>query len=229
MPEHDTATPGGPVPDALASVAPTPGATAPGAATSGAAAPDVPDVSVSGVSPDTVGRLTSTMPPGQAPPPGWDGAWYSPPPPPGRLERFFVALWTRPTWLAPLAILGCMGLAVTYVLQNDPTDNQRDLFGPCAFKAVTGLDCPGCGGTRMVWYLLHGDLVQAGRHHLMALLAAPVLGWAFLAWGVKRIFGISLPTKRVPPVVWGGFLVASLVFAVLRNLPWEPFSWFFVR
>ncbi len=220
MPEHDPATgEAAPVPASVAAPIPTAGA-------GGAPSVEAPNVAAAVTVPAGSDGLAG---PGQIPP-MWDGVWHRPPPPPpGRVERFFIALWTRPAWLAPLALLGCMGLAFTYVLMNDPSDNQRDPLGPCAFKAVTGLDCPGCGGTRMVWYLLHGDLVQAGRHHLMAFLAAPVLAWAYLAWGMKRAFGLSLPTRRIPPVVWGGFLVATGLFAVLRNLPWEPFSWFFVR
>lgn len=34
---------------------------------------------------------------------------------------------------------------------------------------LTGINGPTCGGTRLVWYLLHGDLVQTARHHLVAL------------------------------------------------------------
>ncbi len=38
-------------------------------------------------------------------------------------------------------------------------------FGGCMFHAVTGLYCPGCGGTRAVLALLHGDLVRSLRYH----------------------------------------------------------------
>ncbi|MCW2502052.1 MAG: hypothetical protein JWO79_336 [Actinomycetia bacterium] len=150
------------------------------------------------------------------------------PPPPSKFQRWTVGLWSKPGWLAPLAVLGCLGLAFGYVLANDPTDDKADPLGPCLFKAVTGLDCPGCGGTRMVWYLLHGDLGQAARHHLIALLAVPVLAYAYLAWAAKRVFGFSLPTWRVPPPVWGGYLAAWAVFAVVRNLPWAPAHYFYV-
>lgn len=36
---------------------------------------------------------------------------------------------------------------------------------PCLFQMVTGLYCPGCGGTRSAVYLLHGDLVQSFVYH----------------------------------------------------------------
>ena len=153
---------------------------------------------------------------------GWDYA------PPSRIERLATAAWSKPSWLAPLAILGCVGAAGTYVLGNDPTDATLDPVGPCAFKALTGLDCPGCGGTRMVWYLLHGDVLQAVRHHIVALIAIPILAWAYVVFAAKRLFGVQLPSKRIPLVAVLGYLVFWLVFAVLRNLPCAPFDWFYV-
>ncbi|GAA3384382.1 DUF2752 domain-containing protein [Cryptosporangium minutisporangium] len=165
-------------------------------------------------------------PAGQGQHAGDPSAWnYTPP---SRIERLATAAWSKPSWLAPLAILGCVGAAGTYVLNNDPTDARLDPVGPCAFKLMTGLDCPGCGGTRMVWYLLHGDVVQAFRHHLVALIAIPILAWAYVVFAAKRLFGVRLPSKRIPLVAILGYLVFWVVFAVLRNLPWAPFSWFFV-
>jgi hypothetical protein len=153
-------------------------------------------------------------------------AWV--PPPPSRIDRVAHILWTKPSWLAPLAVLGCIGEASTYVLQNNPTDTQLDPLGPCAFKALTGFDCPGCGGTRMVWYLLHGNVYEAARHHIIALLAVPVLIWTYIVWGVQRVTGYRLPTKRIPLGLILGYLISWFVFAVLRNLPWAPFDWFYV-
>lgn len=40
---------------------------------------------------------------------------------------------------------------------------------PCLFRLVTGLYCPGCGGTRAVVYLLHGDLLQSFVYHPLVL------------------------------------------------------------
>lgn len=43
---------------------------------------------------------------------------------------------------------------------------------PCLFHAMTGLYCPGCGGTRAFRYLLQGDWLESFRYHpLMPYLA----------------------------------------------------------
>lgn len=36
---------------------------------------------------------------------------------------------------------------------------------PCMFHEVTGLYCPGCGGTRACMYLLHGNILRSLQYH----------------------------------------------------------------
>ncbi len=145
-----------------------------------------------------------------------------------RFEELLTRLWERPRWLAPLAILGCMAAAATWILANNPVDAKADPLGPCAFKALTGLDCPGCGGTRMVWYLLQGDVLQAARFHLMALIAIPVLLYAYLVLIADRVGRFRLPRVNIPGGVIAGYALAWVLFVVARNLPWEPFTSFYV-
>lgn len=187
----------------------------------------VPPPRVSAERPETPAPgLPAPAPVGHPTPP--PAEWYTEAPHYSRVERLAIAAWTKPGWLAPLAVLGCVGAACTYVLQNDPTDARLDPLGPCAFKLLTGLDCPGCGGTRMVWYLLHGNLYQAARFHLIALIAAPILAYAYVVWAARRVSGVRLPSRSIPLTVVLGYLVVWIVFSVLRDLPWEPFTWFFV-
>jgi Protein of unknown function (DUF2752) len=41
----------------------------------------------------------------------------------------------------------------------------------CPIRAVSGIDCPGCGGTRALLALMRGDLPQAARENGAALVA----------------------------------------------------------
>jgi hypothetical protein len=141
-----------------------------------------------------------------------------------RLGHLLVRLSTQPGWLAPLALLGCVSAALGYVAANDPTDAVRDPLGPCLFRATTGLDCPGCGGTRMAWYLLHGNLPEAARHHLAALLLVPFVVFGYLSWTSSRLFGTR--PWRPGRVFWLTVAVGWVLFTVLRNLPFEPFRSF---
>jgi hypothetical protein len=151
-------------------------------------------------------------------------------PAPGRFSRFVLRTAERtPGWAAPAAIAACFGGATAYVLLTDPTTG--DAFSPptCIMKLATGFDCPGCGGTRAFWYLLHANLPQAARHHAMFVFAVPFLIYMYLAWSAKMVFKRDvLPALRLSPVTVSAFLAVWFGFSVLRNLPWAPFNWLYV-
>jgi Protein of unknown function (DUF2752) len=89
------------------------------------------------------------------------------------------------------------------------------VFPPCPFKALTGLNCPGCGGLRMTHDLLHGDLAAAVVDNVFLLVGLPMLlVWTLLRW------------RRGQPWMTTGLLVvilaAALTWTVVRNLPGFP-------
>jgi len=124
-----------------------------------------------------------------------------------------------------LAVLPFAG-AAAFVFRFNPADRTPDPTGPCLWHMVTGVNGPTCGGTRMFYYLVQGNLVEAARHHLPALLAVPVLVYLWLRWTLGR-YGVHLPALKLSWKVWVGYAVFFVVFsAVLRNLDWGPFAWF---
>jgi Protein of unknown function (DUF2752) len=132
-----------------------------------------------------------------------------------------------PQRVATLGVLTTLAAAAAFVLRFDPTDRVADPTGPCAWHALTGINGPTCGGTRMFYYLLHGDLVEAARHHLAALIAVPFVVYAFLQWTFRVWFGTTLPPLRLSRWVYIDFGAFWLLDSVaLRNLAWAPFSWF---
>lgn len=175
-------------------------------------------------------RLTDAAQPG--PPPVPPAEWAQHPdaaPRPDRLERLYHRVVSRsPLWVAPAAILGCMAGAAGYTLLSDPTDADAGALPTCLLKYTTGFVCPGCGGTRAFWYLLHADLPAAARHHALFVFAVPFLLYVYLAWAGSRVFRWRLPQLRIGPRAIGVFLAVWGVFSVLRNLPWPPFTWFYV-
>lgn len=129
-------------------------------------------------------------------------------------------------WAAPLWVLAPFAAAGLFVNRFNPTDRVADPTGACLWHAATGINGPTCGGTRMFYYLIHGDLVEAARHHLPALLAVPFLAYAWLWWMLGRL-GVRLPALRVNRWVVAGYIVFFFVFStVLRNLDWGPLAWF---
>ncbi|MEG2700204.1 MAG: DUF2752 domain-containing protein [Hungatella sp.] len=66
------------------------------------------------------------------------------------------------------------------------------LFGqgiPCLFQLITGLYCPGCGGTRAVRYLLHGQLQKSIQYHPLVLYMALVALLEGGSWALAKICG----------------------------------------
>lgn len=49
---------------------------------------------------------------------------------------------------------------------------------PCLFRRMTGLYCPGCGGSRAARYLLRGDIGKSLWYH-------PLVGYAVLVAAVE--------------------------------------------
>jgi hypothetical protein len=163
--------------------------------------------------------------------PGYQVSGYQyVPPQPDRFTRFMTRMWERtPTWAAPAGILVCFTGGVAYTILSDPADANAFTSPTCIVKMTTGFDCPGCGGTRAFWYLLHGNLPAAARSHLMAVFAAPFLVYLYVAWAANLMLGKRrLPMLRLTPKTISIFLAAWGIFSVLRNLPWAPFTWFFV-
>jgi hypothetical protein len=148
---------------------------------------------------------------------------------PDRVTRFVQRVWTRsPIWAAPLALLVCMGGAVGYTLASHPADAGAGDAPTCLLKYTTGFVCPGCGGTRAAWYLLHGDLPAAARHHAIFAFAVPFLLYMYVAWAAKRLFKWNLPQLNLSPAVLITFVAVWAVWSVARNLPWAPFTALYV-
>jgi hypothetical protein len=98
---------------------------------------------------------------------------------------------------------------------------------PCPFLALTGWQCPLCGGTRMGAALLHGDLAGAYAFNPALLIALAALGALAVLWAIEVAGGPAVrPPRRlgkrlqqVPGVVWPLLAVGlAVAYTVLRNL-----------
>ena len=88
----------------------------------------------------------------------------------------------------------------------------------CLFHALTGWNCPGCGGTRSLYALLHGNFPLALKDNalfVVLLAVAAARGIWFAARRVRRQpAGNFLPAN----ILWA-LLAIAVVFTVLRNVP----------
>jgi hypothetical protein len=114
-----------------------------------------------------------------------------------------------------------IAIGSTYLFIFEP--GKSGFFLVCPFYAITGLACPGCGTTRGLHHLLHGDVVTAFRFNPLMMLMLPILLYTLLRYtnAVMRdqpIRGNQLNAKYI----WLLFFVI-VAFWIGRNTPFYPF------
>ncbi|MCB7137367.1 DUF2752 domain-containing protein [Cellulosimicrobium marinum] len=120
---------------------------------------------------------------------------------------------------APVVTGAVVVAAVLYVALTDP--HRPGGFLTCPLLALTGLACPGCGGLRATYDMVHLDLAGAWSMNPLWVLVAPVLVVLWGAWLVRAWRGRPGPllSPRVSPTVAWTALVVLVAFGVLRNVP----------
>lgn len=58
---------------------------------------------------------------------------------------------------------------------------------PCMVYTFTGFYCPGCGGTRAVNALLHGQIIRSFLYHPIVLYVAVIGGWFMVSQTIERL------------------------------------------
>jgi len=130
-------------------------------------------------------------------------------------QSILPARWTLPAFAA----LAAAGIAVLW--RVDPNQAGSPLPA-CPMHAFTGLYCPGCGATRAMHALVHGDFAQAMAMNPAFTLALPLLVLLLLNALTTLPPVLAAAAQRISDArVWA---VAVIGFAVLRNLPWYPFN-----
>ena len=90
---------------------------------------------------------------------------------------------------------------------------------PCVFHSLTGLYCPGCGGTRAVRLLLTGHIWKSFLHHPGVLFAAALYLWFMVSQTIERLskgkLEVGLPySDRF--LYWE--IVVILIQCLIKNL-----------
>ncbi len=119
----------------------------------------------------------------------------------------------------PLALLAVGAAGCAAVLLADPT-SPGSWLPLCPTKALTGVCCPGCGGFRMLYSLLHGRFLDALHYNAVTLVFLGLFAWSAVAWTAGRVRGRHVRSwlhRRWAP--HAAITVLALWF-VLRNVPW---------
>ncbi len=123
--------------------------------------------------------------------------------------------------IAPLPAALVAGAGVWALRSFDP-NLPGNPFPPCMFLTLTGHYCAGCGITRALHALVHGDIAGAIQMNVLAMLLMVVIPFA-IAWHAGWKPARLQPTARAMASPW--FWVVLLAgFWIARNLPWYPFT-----
>jgi hypothetical protein len=140
-----------------------------------------------------------------------------------QIEERITDLTTSGTGrITAAATVAGMAGAFSMVAAYDPV--QANFFPVCPLYAMTGYACPGCGLTRGFHALFHGDILGGMDFNALLPIWAVVIGYVWLSLVVYTIRGKGLPMWSTNPAFLWSFMIALLVFGVVRNIPIYPFS-----
>lgn len=89
---------------------------------------------------------------------------------------------------------------------------------PCPFHLVTGLNCPGCGVSRMLLSLLRLDLPAAFGYNAALLCLLPVFLALFLAHALRYVRDGSRSLGRLGQGAELALVCVLVLWGLVRNL-----------
>ena len=83
---------------------------------------------------------------------------------------------------------------------------------PCLLRTFTGYYCPGCGGTRAVYALLHLQLWRSFCYHPMVPYVAAVYAWFMISHTIEKLsrHRLRIGMKWNPVWLWTALVILLL-------------------
>jgi 4-amino-4-deoxy-L-arabinose transferase-like glycosyltransferase len=134
------------------------------------------------------------------------------------MEEDRISATTMKLTLRQRANLILSGLAVGFLVLFSFSPTEHTFYPVCPFHALTGLQCPGCGGTRALYQLLHLHWAEAMRLNGLVTLLAPVALLWFVFWYYSVMRYDRAPGFKVPRAATICFGAIAVLFAVARNV-----------
>lgn len=125
----------------------------------------------------------------------------------------------RRLWLALAPAGALLVLLGAYYLPGQAAEWVERLSPGCLFHRLTGLNCPGCGGTRALQAFLRGDWAAAWHYNIFLWLSLLLLAEEYvrLAWAELR--GVEpLSSTRFYTTLLRGYGLAAVLWFILRNV-----------
>lgn len=114
---------------------------------------------------------------------------------------------------APVLLLA---FAAALLLRFPPA--RYSFYPQCPIHYYFGILCPGCGTTRALAALLHGNLSEAFRLNALTTMLLPIaIAYAAVSY-LRMITRKPFRWPHPPPSTIYGALAATAIFTIARNL-----------
>lgn len=123
----------------------------------------------------------------------------------------------RAFYITGWAVLG--GILAYFIFSFITGFQLTHVMKPCFFHTITGLYCPGCGGTRAVLFFLQGHFIQSFLYHPFVLYLVVVGGYFMISQTIYRITGKNsrLVLHYHDWILWVALALIAVNF-IVKNL-----------
>lgn len=114
-------------------------------------------------------------------------------------------------------LMGC--LAFYFLFSFITGYHITDKMLPCTLHTLTGLYCPGCGGTRAMISLFRGDLLHSFIYHPLVPYTAVICGWFMISQTIQRLSRnrLRIGMHYRDFWLWGALVIVAANF-LLKNI-----------
>lgn len=113
-----------------------------------------------------------------------------------------------------ILLVAILFLSIIHIFQI----NYHFFSLPCLFYKITGLYCPGCGGTRSVHALMDGHLISSIKYNPIVLYGVFIYLWYMISNTIEYVskHKIKIGMKYHDIYLWIG-LAILILFCLIRN------------
>lgn len=131
------------------------------------------------------------------------------------MQHFLIWLWR----LAPPVLLLVLAAGMLWFPQL-LSELVGSMSPGCTFRRLTGLECPGCGGTRALRALISGEPWAALRFNPFIIVTLPILLTEYIrSWRIHfHPETAARPRSRAYCIILQLFAAAAVLWAIGRNL-----------